>query len=261
MAHPAVFAGTKKRIFFSICVHRYKHNRKFTTNIVSVCSIKKAFYSCEVKKCWSSRILLKWKQHTNLFPRKIPFYFIINPHNCIYESIKSPFPHVVVFFLLIVVICFVIFKVNHGYQTIEDCKVYVTYKHRHCQTAKGEQEREGGREGGDSASSAGHLLQLLNTFNNLECQPLVIGTLMVKFTIVSYRNSCFPVSNRTLEFTIFTIKCRAGRLCFEFGFKKKKKKSSLVFLKAPFSVHQGFYFFFISYSNTERIDPPWTQTH
>lgn len=120
---------------------------KFTTNIVSVCSIKKAFYSCEVKKCWSSRILLKWKQHTNLFPRKIPFYFIINPHNCIYESIKSPFPHVVVFFLLIVVICFVIFKVNHGYQTIEDCKVYVTYKHRHCQTAKGEQEREGGREG------------------------------------------------------------------------------------------------------------------
>lgn len=166
---------------------------------------------------------MKWKQHTNLFPRKIPFYFIINPHNCIYESIKSPFPHVVVFFLLIVVICFVIFKVNHGYQTIEDCKVYVTYKHRHCQTAKGEQEREGGREGGDSASSAGHLLQLLNTFNNLECQPLVIGTLMVKFTIVSYRNSCFPVSNRTSEFTIFTIKCRAGRLCFEFGFKKKKK--------------------------------------
>ena len=118
----------------------------------SVCSIKKTFHSCGVKKCWSSRLLLKLKQHTNLFPRKIPFYFIINPHNCIYESIKSPFPHVVVFFLLIVVICFVIFKVNHGYQTIEDCKVYVTYKHRHCQTAKGEQEKEGGREGGDGTA-------------------------------------------------------------------------------------------------------------
>lgn len=78
--------------------------------------------------------------YTDISPRKIPFYFIINPHNCIYESIKSPFCmwYCFFFFLLIVVTCFVIFKVNHEYQTIEDCKVYVTYKHRHCQTAKGE---------------------------------------------------------------------------------------------------------------------------
>lgn len=144
---------------------------------------------------------------------------------------------------------------------IKPSKTARCMSHTNTDTVKRQRGSKRGREGGDSASSAGHLLQLLNTFNNLECQPLVIGTLMVKFTIVSYRNSCFPVSNRTSEFTIFTIKCRAGRLCFEFGFKKKKKKSSLVFLKAPFSVHQGFYFFFISYSNTERIDPPWTQTH
>ncbi len=120
------------------------------------------------------------------------------------------------FFLLIVVICFVIFKVSHGYQTTEDCKVYVTYKHRHCQTAKGEQE--GGR-GQDSASSAGHCLKPLNTFNDLECQLLVTGTLMVKFTIVLHRNICFPVSNGTSEFTTFTIKCRTRRRCFKSGFE------------------------------------------
>lgn len=55
------------------------------------------------------------------------------------------------FFLLTVVISFVIFKVNHGYQTIEDCKVYVAYKHRHCQrqrgASRGREEGRGGQEG------------------------------------------------------------------------------------------------------------------
>lgn len=106
---------------------------------------------------------------------------------------------------------------------IKPSKTVRCMSHTNTDTVKRQRGSKRGREGGDSASSAGHLLQLLNTFNNLECQPLVIGTLMVKFTIVSYRNSCFPVSNRTSEFTIFTIKCRAGRLCFEFGFKKKNK--------------------------------------
>lgn len=71
------------------------------------------------------------------------------------------------FFLLIVVTCFVIFKVNHEYQTIEDCKVYVTYKHRHCQTAKGEQRGAGIRR-----RTAQVLLAIgqkpLGLFNNLK---------------------------------------------------------------------------------------------
>lgn len=67
------------------------------------------------------------------------------------------------FFLLIVVISFVIFKVNHGYQTIEDCKVYVAYKHRHCQTAKKGIEGEGGGEEGGREGTARVLPAIFKT--------------------------------------------------------------------------------------------------
>lgn len=113
----------------------------------------------------------KFQKYTQIFPRKIPFYFIINPHNCIYESIKFPFHMWSCFsffcILIIVVTCFVIFKVNHGYQTVEDCKVYVTYKHRHCQTAKGKWGGGVGLGGGTAQVLLAVFSSPLNTFNNL----------------------------------------------------------------------------------------------
>lgn len=105
------------------------------------------------------------------------------------------------FFLLIVVISFVIFKVNHGYQTIEDCKVYVAYKHRHCQRQRGASRgREEGGTGRDGASSAGHFLKPLGIFNHPECQRLVVGTVSVKFTSDVFTHSCSPALERFRRF-------------------------------------------------------------